>query len=71
MTEKYAKTVILGLCSIFSNGGHVFYRITTKNTNLVANMLDIMYAKFEANRFSSFREEDFLRIVNGRTTDAK
>ena len=61
MTEKYAKTVFLRLCSIFSNGCHVFYLITAKNTNLVTNIPKVRYTKFEANRFSSFREEDFLK----------
>ena len=53
-------------CSIFSNGSHVFWQIKNLNTTFVQDTLRNICAKFHIIPLSSFRGEDFWKILNGR-----
>ena len=66
---KLAKSAYLPLCSIFSNDGHVFYRIKNSNISFVHKTLRNNHAKFQNIWPSSFRGEDFSKSVYRRTTD--
>ena len=58
------KTTVWPLCSIFCNGGHVFWRIKNLNITFVQDTLKNISAKFHIIPLGSFREEDFWKIVN-------
>ncbi len=60
------KTAFWPPCSIFSNGGHVFWRIKNPHSNFVHNTLRNNHAKFQNIWFSSFRGEDVWKSL--RTT---
>ena len=58
------KTTVWPLCSIFSNGGHVFQWIKNPHTSSMQDTPRNIYAKFGSNLSSSFRGEEFCIIVN-------
>ena len=70
---KICKNWFLRLCSIFSNGGHVFWRIKNSKNNFVHNTLRTNHTNLQNILLSSFREEDFQRcnIKNGKKTSKK
>ena len=64
----FAKNFLLTPYSIFSNSGHVFYRIKNSNISFVHKTLRNNHAKFQNIWPSSFRGEDFSKSVYRRTT---
>jgi len=59
--EKLAKSAYLHLCSIFSNGGHVFRPIKNPHDRFANNTLRTNHAKLQTIWLSSFTGEDFQR----------
>lgn len=60
--ELFAKNCNLPLCSIFSHGGHVCWRIKNPNGSFVEDTLNINHTKFHFIWSSGFREEDFWKV---------
>jgi len=59
--------LVLPLCSILSNGGHVGWSAGTSDIILQLDTLRMIVVKFGSNWPSGFRGEDFLKSL--RTTD--
>ena len=59
--DIYKKSAVWSLCSIFSNGSHVFKLIKNPNSPFVQDTLRNNHYKFHANLFSSFIGEDVWR----------
>ena len=58
------KTTVWPLCSIFSNDGHVFQRIKNPHISSMHDTPRNIHTKFGSNWSSSFRGEEFWKIVN-------
>ena len=63
--------LILSLCSIYSNGGHVGWSAGSSDITFKADPLRMIQAKFRLNWPSGFRGEDLFIKVYGRTTDGR